>query len=144
MRFNPEGEPLPETARSWAGLVVWPLFVLLMSIGGLAMIREWNTVTSVRASPPATTSATTSMADLSTIAASLATMAAPSPSPTPFPTPTPTPQPELKPTRESSLCGMTARYGEVCEWPMPTPLPPTVIPSCATPIPTESCVWKGA
>jgi len=62
-------------------------------------------------------------------------------SPTPVLTATPRPSPTVQPTMPA-LCGMNAKQNEVCEWPQPTPLQPTMVPPCGTPLPGDECLWR--
>lgn len=149
-RFDRHGRPIPpsreERMRSWLTLLVVPAGIVLATMGGLLLLWEWRatltTPASWESSPPAAASSPSpGDKSLRAIAAAMQTMAAPTPTNTPTPTPEPTPYRTPKP--EQPLCGMTARFGEACQWPPPTPLPPTPLPMCVTPSPGDECLWRG-
>lgn len=148
MRFDAHGQPHPDPREPVRWMILLGATVVLLTLA--AGLYRWavSPMASASTSPPRSAVASSASgsdptAQAAQIAAYQALATAFAPTPVPTNTPTPVPRPTTRPTVAPMLCGVTARSGEVCEWPAFTPTPDPGPPWCGTPEPGTECRWRG-
>lgn len=145
--FSRDAEPIDiragraDAVRDWLSVLLPPLAI----VGAMAGFWLLYQMATTPAPPPAILSYDDSFANLPpstyppeflVAAIAISTSLAPTPSPSPIPYRTPTPP------IPTIYCGLNSDPGQECQWPQPT-IVATEMPVCLTPIPMDSCVWRG-